>query len=54
MTGEGQRGGENHWYLHSVLTGFLLGEGRRGKSLRAGFPCSRPWRGHNPSGGLCP
>lgn len=38
--------------MTGIYTLFSLGSSweTKGKSLRVGFPCSRPWTGHNPSG----
>ena len=48
MTGEGWRGGENDWCLHSVLPGFLLVEEDKIEVEEpwVGFPCSRPRGDH--------
>lgn len=56
MTGEGWRGGENDWCLHSVLPGFLLVEEDKIEVEEpwVGFPCSRPRGDITALRGPCP
>lgn len=55
VTGEGQKGGETTALcpLLSLGSSWERNAGPREKRL-GWFPCSRSWRGHNPSGGSRP